>query len=151
MHVTLKYKAPKLPKKMGAFKPCDACIKALQNFFFLYSYLLPMLCKLKSGLSLRFLSCRVNTTRGEESNSQVPLLALKDNWFDTLTMKQWEIMIYNNVLLFSVTKRKHLTSSSYITGVSQGYLLVLFFFYFPMKVARDHIQSSWGKSPAPGT
>ena len=62
MHVTLKYKAPKLPKKMGAFKPCDACIKALENFFFLYSYLLPMLCKLKSGLSLRFLSCRVNTT-----------------------------------------------------------------------------------------
>ena len=34
MHVTLKNKAPKLPKKMGAFKPCDACIKALQNFFF---------------------------------------------------------------------------------------------------------------------
>ena len=33
MHVTLKYKAPKLPKKMGAFKPSDACIKALQNFF----------------------------------------------------------------------------------------------------------------------
>lgn len=30
MHVTLKYKAPKLPKKMGAFKPC---IKALQNIF----------------------------------------------------------------------------------------------------------------------
>ena len=29
MHVTLKYKA----KKMGAFKPCDACIKALQNIF----------------------------------------------------------------------------------------------------------------------
>ena len=33
MHVTLKYKAPRPPKKMGAFKPCDACIKALQNIF----------------------------------------------------------------------------------------------------------------------
>ena len=31
------------------------------------------------------------------------LLTLKANWFDTLTVKQWEIMIINDVLLFSVT------------------------------------------------
>ena len=28
------------------------------------------------------------------------LLTLKANWFDTLTVKQWEIMINNDVLLF---------------------------------------------------
>ena len=33
------------------------------------------------------------------------LLTLKANWFDTLTVKQWEIMI-NNVLLFSVTNEE---------------------------------------------
>ena len=32
---------------------------------------------------------------------------------------------------------------------SYGFLLVLFFFYFPMKVARGHIHTSWGKSLAP--
>ena len=31
------------------------------------------------------------------------LLTLKANWFDTLTLKQWEIMINNDVLLFSAT------------------------------------------------
>ena len=31
------------------------------------------------------------------------LLTLKANWFDTLTVKQWEIMINNDVLLFSAT------------------------------------------------
>ena len=44
-----------------------------------------------------------------------PHLALEANWFDSLTVKQWEIMINNDVLLFSTTMRKHLTSSSYIT------------------------------------
>ena len=33
---------------------------------------------------------------------------------------------------------------------SWGFLLVLFFFCFPMKVAGDHIHSRWGKSPALG-
>ena len=33
------------------------------------------------------------------------LLTLKANWFDTLTVKQWEIMI-NNVLLFSLTNEE---------------------------------------------
>ena len=33
---------------------------------------------------------------------------------------------------------------------SLGFLLVLFFFCFPMKVARDHIHSRWGKSLVPG-
>ena len=31
------------------------------------------------------------------------LLILKANWFDTLTVKQWEIMINNDVSLSSVT------------------------------------------------
>ena len=31
------------------------------------------------------------------------LLTLRANWFDTLTVKQWEIMINNHVLLFSTT------------------------------------------------
>ena len=30
---------------------------------------------------------------------------LKANWLDTLTMKQWEIMINNDVLLFSGDQR----------------------------------------------
>ena len=33
----------------------------------------------------------------------------------------------------------------------QGISLVLFFFYFPIKVAGDHTHSSLGKSPAPGS
>ena len=31
------------------------------------------------------------------------LLTLKANWSDTLTVKQWEMMINNDVLLFSAT------------------------------------------------
>ena len=31
------------------------------------------------------------------------LLTLKANWFDTLTVRQWEIMMNNDVLLFSAT------------------------------------------------
>ena len=31
------------------------------------------------------------------------LLTLKANWFDALTGKQWEIMIINDVPLFSAT------------------------------------------------
>ena len=34
------------------------------------------------------------------------LLTLIPNWFDTLTVKQWEIMINNDVLLFSVTNEE---------------------------------------------
>ena len=34
---------------------------------------------------------------------------------------------------------------------SKGYLLVLFFFYFQIKVAVGHTHSSWRKSPAPGS
>ena len=34
---------------------------------------------------------------------------------------------------------------------SQGFLLVLFFFYFPVKVARSHVHSSRGKFPAPAS
>ena len=34
------------------------------------------------------------------------LLTLKANWFDTLTVKQWEIMINNDVLLFSATNEE---------------------------------------------
>ena len=33
----------------------------------------------------------------------------------------------------------------------EGFLLILFFFYFPIKVARGHSLSSRGKSPAPGS
>ena len=32
---------------------------------------------------------------------------------------------------------------------SEGFLLVLFFFYFPLKVARGQIRSSWGGNPRP--
>ena len=32
---------------------------------------------------------------------------------------------------------------------SQGFRLVLFFFYFPKKAAGDHVHGSRGKSPAP--
>ena len=34
------------------------------------------------------------------------LLTLKANWFDTQTVKQWEIMINNDVLLFSATNEE---------------------------------------------
>ena len=45
------------------------------------------------------------------------LLTLKANWFDTLTVKQWEIMISNDVLLFFLRPmRKQLMSSSYFTA-----------------------------------
>ena len=33
----------------------------------------------------------------------------------------------------------------------EGFLLILFFFYFPIKVARGHSLSSGGKSPVPGS
>ena len=37
-------------------------------------------------------------------------------------------------------------------GIKQlGFVLVLFFFYFPMKATRDHIHSSRGKSLAPAS
>ena len=36
------------------------------------------------------------------------LLILKANWFDTLTVKQWEIMINNDVSLFSATNEETL-------------------------------------------
>ena len=46
------------------------------------------------------------------------LLTLKANiWLDTLTVKQWEIMINNDVLLFFLRPmRKQLMSSSYFTA-----------------------------------
>ena len=34
------------------------------------------------------------------------LLTLNANWLDTLTVKQWEIMINYDVLLFSATNEK---------------------------------------------
>ena len=34
------------------------------------------------------------------------LLTLKANWFDTLTVKQWEIMINNDVLLLFATNEE---------------------------------------------
>ena len=34
------------------------------------------------------------------------LLTVKANWFDTLTVKQWEIMINNDVLLVSATNEE---------------------------------------------
>ena len=34
------------------------------------------------------------------------LLTLKANWFDTLTVKQWEVMINNDVSLFSATNEE---------------------------------------------
>ena len=44
---------------------------------------------------------------GQDSGLKVghvaALLTLKANWFDTLTVKQWEIMMNNDVLLFSAT------------------------------------------------
>ena len=36
------------------------------------------------------------------------LLTLKANWFDTLTVKQWEIMINNDLSLFSATNEETL-------------------------------------------
>ena len=36
-----------------------------------------------------------------------------------------------------------------LAGNQIGFLLVLFFFFFPLKVAGDNILSSPGKSPAP--
>ena len=36
------------------------------------------------------------------------LLTLKANWFDTLTVKKWEIMINNDVSLFSATNEETL-------------------------------------------
>ena len=36
------------------------------------------------------------------------LLTLKANWFDTLTVKQWEIMINKDVSLFSATNEETL-------------------------------------------
>ena len=36
----------------------------------------------------------------------VTLLTLKANWFGTLIVKQWEIMINNDVLLFSATNEE---------------------------------------------
>ena len=36
------------------------------------------------------------------------LLTLKANWFDPLTVKQWEIMINNDVSLFSATNEETL-------------------------------------------
>ena len=36
------------------------------------------------------------------------LLTLKANWFDTLTVKQWEVMINNDVSLFSATNEETL-------------------------------------------
>ena len=34
------------------------------------------------------------------------LLTLKANWFDSLTVKQWEITINSDVLLFSATNKE---------------------------------------------
>ena len=57
-------------------------------------------------------------------------LGLKVNWFDTLTVKQWEIMINNDVLLFLRPMWKHLTSSSIIAFIAlkiiNSVFLVLF-------------------------
>ena len=39
------------------------------------------------------------------------LLTLKANWFDTLTVKQWEVMINNDVLLFSATNEDNLRAA----------------------------------------
>ena len=45
------------------------------------------------------------------------LPTLKANWFDTPTVKQWEIMLNNDELLFSATvTRKHLTSNLVLTA-----------------------------------
>ena len=62
------------------------------------------------------------------SNMRSFFLGLKVNWFDTLTVKQWEIMINNHVLLFLRLMRKHLTSSSYIT---------VFFFFTTLKITHS--------------
>ena len=47
---------------------------------------------------------------GQDSGLKVglvaALLALKANWFDTLTVKQWEIMMNNDVLMFSATNEE---------------------------------------------
>ena len=45
------------------------------------------------------------------------LPTLKANWFNTPTVKQWEIMLNNDELLFSATvTRKHLTSYLVLTA-----------------------------------
>jgi len=40
---------------------------------------------------------------GQDWSNVAALLTLKANWFDTLTVKQWKIMMNNDVLLFSAT------------------------------------------------
>ena len=42
-----------------------------------------------------------------------------NNWFDTLTVKQCEMMTNNDVLLFPASSEEHHTrrSSSYINGI----------------------------------
>ena len=62
-----------------------------------------------------------------ERGHVAPLLTLTANLFDTLTVKQWEIMINSDVLLFSAPMRKHLTSSIYITSErSSGFIQAKF-------------------------
>ena len=60
-------------------------------------------------------------------------LGLKVNWFDTLTVKQRQIMINNDVLLFLRPMRKHLTSSYYIT-VFFLIIISLLFFLIALKI-----------------
>ena len=63
------------------------------------------------------------------------LLTLKANWFDTLTVKQWEIMI-NNVLLFSATNELGTPYEQLLHywNISQWDLekLSIFLFQFPL-------------------
>ena len=91
---------------------------------------------------LQISSFWVNTTSSRGIKQLAPLLTLKTNWFYTLTVKQYHtslFIIISHCLLRPM--RKHLMSSCYITGVSQGFPLVLFFFCFPMKVTGDHIHN----------
>ena len=56
------------------------------------------------------------------------LLTLKANWFDTLTVKQWEIMINNDVLLFSPPNEE----TSYQKHLPEGAGVLLYMGYIGM-------------------
>ena len=88
-------------------------------------------------------------------------------WFLYHSIKRldcWRHYIMQTNLLFSIKWARWMTCTHHrvvtkisscqinTTGgesTSKGFLLVLLFFFFPMKVTRDHIHRSWGKSPAP--
>ena len=74
-----------------------------------YDHYLRVWTKLSEGMNGKVCFCGDNlvlTLTAINSSRVAAVLTLKANWRDTLTVKQWEIMISNDVLLFSVTNEK---------------------------------------------